>query len=636
MDEHIFKLEDYLAFSEHEETLVRKWAMKSLIRLYPGKKITQKKIFNAILKDSQNKEIQYILGDYLLKHGSKISFDFILNYLDKINNIGIKAKLLESLASRTSEMDEKKIDEIYKCTEDIINNIKQIKNDQEVIAFFKLEDVLSKLQTPDSYHILKTIEKNLKMNDMFLSRHYQRVFKYKKAEDISSLLEKLFANYKNVDNNNFDNILISYSELFLGQEFARYVISNLGYAEDLNTFIENLEYYWSNNSAVLELNDIIDEKNLIYYSNDNYTNIIHFIIDVLFKGLKERYPILSKDSGSKNDTIDWIILHRKEMNEGDFWILLFIRSIINIKKGIKDNFKLRSIVHFLLSALIVFLEDNNYQEMIEKAKEDEDYLWEIFTLDRENIPPEISDLLLARVDHFEDRMIKLLKENKYDAYIKRVLDLINNTEIQKYLPYIFKVIDRKQGDYVKEKVIEILENNISEVPLEALEKAIIEGDSSGRIYLTSLLKYYPCERAAQFLIDCWEDNIIDIFDQYVHQLMYIGSEKGYQYLDEIMELDMPVYFHEALLILAIINGEDQFIINDYYQDLKKAREELNNSSLDFSSPFKLDTSNEEQLDKIDEVYAKKDNGTIVRIQEKVGRNDPCPCGSGKKYKKCCG
>ncbi|MGC9022270.1 MAG: SEC-C metal-binding domain-containing protein, partial [Dissulfurimicrobium sp.] len=20
----------------------------------------------------------------------------------------------------------------------------------------------------------------------------------------------------------------------------------------------------------------------------------------------------------------------------------------------------------------------------------------------------------------------------------------------------------------------------------------------------------------------------------------------------------------------------------------------------------------------------------------VGRNDPCPCGSGKKYKKCCG
>jgi len=27
---------------------------------------------------------------------------------------------------------------------------------------------------------------------------------------------------------------------------------------------------------------------------------------------------------------------------------------------------------------------------------------------------------------------------------------------------------------------------------------------------------------------------------------------------------------------------------------------------------------------------------IRRVQPKVGRNDPCPCGSGKKFKKCCG
>ncbi|MEZ4653931.1 MAG: SEC-C metal-binding domain-containing protein [Candidatus Eisenbacteria bacterium] len=28
--------------------------------------------------------------------------------------------------------------------------------------------------------------------------------------------------------------------------------------------------------------------------------------------------------------------------------------------------------------------------------------------------------------------------------------------------------------------------------------------------------------------------------------------------------------------------------------------------------------------------------TFVRDQPKVGRNDPCPCGSGKKFKKCHG
>jgi len=30
----------------------------------------------------------------------------------------------------------------------------------------------------------------------------------------------------------------------------------------------------------------------------------------------------------------------------------------------------------------------------------------------------------------------------------------------------------------------------------------------------------------------------------------------------------------------------------------------------------------------------KPKGVIGK--KKIGRNDPCPCGSGKKYKKCCG
>lgn len=26
---------------------------------------------------------------------------------------------------------------------------------------------------------------------------------------------------------------------------------------------------------------------------------------------------------------------------------------------------------------------------------------------------------------------------------------------------------------------------------------------------------------------------------------------------------------------------------------------------------------------------------VKREKSKIGRNDPCPCGSGRKYKKCC-
>jgi len=35
---------------------------------------------------------------------------------------------------------------------------------------------------------------------------------------------------------------------------------------------------------------------------------------------------------------------------------------------------------------------------------------------------------------------------------------------------------------------------------------------------------------------------------------------------------------------------------------------------------------------------KPEKGKVIKLDssKKVGRNEPCPCGSGKKYKKCCG
>lgn len=45
-------------------------------------------------------------------------------------------------------------------------------------------------------------------------------------------------------------------------------------------------------------------------------------------------------------------------------------------------------------------------------------------------------------------------------------------------------------------------------------------------------------------------------------------------------------------------------------------------------------------DAIEEIHrfwlAKRGGPTVRRETPKVGRNDPCPCGSGKKYKQCCG
>ena len=37
-----------------------------------------------------------------------------------------------------------------------------------------------------------------------------------------------------------------------------------------------------------------------------------------------------------------------------------------------------------------------------------------------------------------------------------------------------------------------------------------------------------------------------------------------------------------------------------------------------------------------ELYKEQKRSTTVFKEKKIGRNEPCPCGSGKKYKHCCG
>ncbi len=36
------------------------------------------------------------------------------------------------------------------------------------------------------------------------------------------------------------------------------------------------------------------------------------------------------------------------------------------------------------------------------------------------------------------------------------------------------------------------------------------------------------------------------------------------------------------------------------------------------------------------LYKEQKNSGNIRKEKKIGRNEPCPCGSGKKYKHCCG
>ncbi len=68
---------------------------------------------------------------------------------------------------------------------------------------------------------------------------------------------------------------------------------------------------------------------------------------------------------------------------------------------------------------------------------------------------------------------------------------------------------------------------------------------------------------------------------------------------------------------------------------KIPKQQLNQQQLNYSSPQAALEGQSKGSDKSNAGNGSVGQQTVVK-EEEPGRNDPCPCGSGKKYKKCCG
>ncbi|MEZ4873744.1 MAG: YchJ family metal-binding protein [Bdellovibrionales bacterium] len=80
-------------------------------------------------------------------------------------------------------------------------------------------------------------------------------------------------------------------------------------------------------------------------------------------------------------------------------------------------------------------------------------------------------------------------------------------------------------------------------------------------------------------------------------------------------------------------------------DVELGQEEDSKGYVEFRAQFRQDGKDQSHherslfLKKMGSGFFKAKNPeltTFERTQPKVGRNDPCVCGSGKKFKKCCG
>jgi hypothetical protein len=169
------------------------------------------------------------------------------------------------------------------------------------------------------------------------------------------------------------------------------------------------------------------------------------------------------------------------------------------------------------------------------------------------------------------------------------------------------------------------------------------------------------------ILECIENAEIEKPLQFTNFLLDLSSESRQTFEDSICKLSkrekaigrmIPLLcFGEANYCLLIkIPGISSFEanrINDYVEAnlLKSGRDqcyliqlELNSSDeiIDvYAKLYKCSEIKSERTDFLksygDEIVSKRiENFKIQNHKKKIYPNDPCPCGSGKKYKKCCG
>lgn len=138
---------------------------------------------------------------------------------------------------------------------------------------------------------------------------------------------------------------------------------------------------------------------------------------------------------------------------------------------------------------------------------------------------------------------------------------------------------------------------------------------------------------------------------------YFALEKGvYEKLlenpDEVVEGTVKElaekYDLEVMAMVGFLDGIDESLITpndlqdlteDSHVSLAFDKERLYKNMVDAKADWLYDLPQWDAIfseEKRKELYLEQKKSGIVVKPAKIYPNDPCPCGSGKKYKKCCG
>lgn len=215
-----------------------------------------------------------------------------------------------------------------------------------------------------------------------------------------------------------------------------------------------------------------------------------------------------------------------------------------------------------------------------------------------------------------------------DIWIVRLMGRIGDDA---FVPDLVRVVRESDSlSYIREDAIRAL-NGMDESAHKSLLSVIQDGELTDAWDVFVLLEHLPYPESFDIAVKLWEDGDMDSSEIYAACLENIGDSRGIEALQEIFFEGNAAFVGDSLEVLSLLYNKDIPELRTIHQERKarlKRQEQRRKELAELAAQVKKRGSNENSPQK----------GTVKTVRRKapkVGRNAPCPCGSGKKYKKCC-
>ncbi|MCM8778334.1 MAG: SEC-C metal-binding domain-containing protein, partial [Candidatus Omnitrophica bacterium] len=252
---------------------------------------------------------------------------------------------------------------------------------------------------------------------------------------------------------------------------------------------------------------------------------------------------------------------------------------------------------------------------------------------------------------YEERRLVLEAEN-LKSHIYEMLEEILGDKISLYFP------EKEEPDYsgfsfwlyekflVKFSPEELQKLNLSEIKRYIYEKLVSHYEEKEKLLGVEQLREFERYVLLQTIDERWKEHLYnmdalregiglraygqrDPLVEYQHEAFAMFEEMINRIKEESLSSLFKFYGMAEKRILGIFEGLPQELV---HQEMGQFQS-LSSPMIQEALPTRRD------LEETPMAKAAERGGSTVpyrRSGPKIGRNDPCPCGSGKKYKKCCG